>query len=112
VISIKNRFHGHRAVSKVRGSTIHSTSLSLRFMKTKRDDYRLAIVVSKKVAPKAVTRNRIRRRLFELMRTQKRLQGLGIDVIIYAKTDTISKMNSKTLEQEVLTVTKNALQRL
>lgn len=36
----------------------------------KRSDYRLAIVVSKKVHKSAVVRNRIRRRLYEAFRLQ------------------------------------------
>lgn len=45
--------------------------LSLRFTPNKKDDYRLAVVVSKKVSKSAVTRNRIRRRLYEAVRVAK-----------------------------------------
>jgi ribonuclease P protein component len=112
MIARKNRFHGHRSVSKVRGLTINSDNISLRFQKTNRADYRLAVVVSKKTAPKAVMRNRIRRRIFEAVRIQKRLNGIPIDVVIYVKSSKLESISASELQDEVLQLTKKALQRL
>lgn len=44
----------------------------MKFAPSKRDDYRLAVVVSKKVSKSAVRRNRIRRRLFESVRRMRK----------------------------------------
>jgi ribonuclease P protein component len=109
VIGKANRFHGHRSVSNVRGEVAHGRLMSIRFSKNKKSDYRLAVVVSKKIAPTAVMRNRIRRRIFELVRTEKRLAGQPIDVIIYAKTSAIGEMAYEDLIKEVSSLTKKAL---
>ncbi|MCA9323599.1 ribonuclease P protein component [Candidatus Saccharibacteria bacterium] len=107
-----NRFHGHHSVSKVRGDVLHGRFLSLRFAPNKKHDYRLAVVVSKKVASKAVTRNRIRRRVFELVRSQGRVTNTPIDAIFYAKTADIASISAQDLADEVLSLTKKALSRL
>ena len=44
----KNRFHGHNSVSKVRGKKFRGEGFSVYAAKTKRDDFRMAVVVSKK----------------------------------------------------------------
>jgi len=111
VIARKNRFHGHRSVSKVRGSTIETPLLSIRFGKNKKGDYRLAVVVSKKVSGLAVTRNRIRRRLYELVRTQKALDGLSIDVVVYVKSPDVASVPHKKLSQEISELLKKAVQK-
>lgn len=109
MIGKANRFHGHRSVSNVRGEVAHGRLMSIRFTKNKKSDYRLAVVVSKKIAPTAVMRNRIRRRIFELVRTEKRLAGQPIDVIIYAKTSAIGDIEQGDLGREVTSLTKKAL---
>jgi ribonuclease P protein component len=112
VIRKSNRFHGHNSVRKVRGSVEHGQNLSLRAAKNpKRSDYRLAVVVSKKVAPRAVTRNRIRRRLFEIVRTQKRFQGTPLDLVLYVKKPEVSKIAATELANEVLSLSKKTLSR-
>lgn len=65
------RFHGYGSLNYVyrNGKTVRQGPLSLRFVtNTRRTRSRVAIVVSKKVAKKAVERNRIRRRLYEATR--------------------------------------------
>jgi len=109
MIGRANRFHGHRSVSNVRGEVAHGRLMSIRFCKNKKQDYRLAVVVSKKIAPTAVARNRIRRRIFEIVRTEGGLAGKPIDLIIYAKTDAIAELDSTDLGKEVLSLTKKAL---
>jgi ribonuclease P protein component len=66
----RNRFHGRNSLNGVyrKGKIIRVNSLTLRYMPSRRDDYRLAVVVSKKVSKSAVVRNRIRRRIFETVR--------------------------------------------
>lgn len=65
-----NRFHGHGSLNYVykHGSTIRSPYCAIRFIKGKYPNYRVAVVVSKKVAKSAPDRNRIRRRLYEAIR--------------------------------------------
>ena len=69
----KNRFHGHGSLRFVyrNGKTVRGPLCALKFTPNdKRKEYRLAIVVSKKVHKSAVVRNRIRRRLYEAYRLE------------------------------------------
>lgn len=94
---------------KVRGSVVHGKLLSFRYGKNRGPDFRLAVVVSKKTAPHAVTRNRIRRRIFELVRTQGRLQNTPIDIVVYVKTSEVAKIDQQNLSEEIASLTKKAL---
>jgi len=109
VIARINRFHGHKSVSRVRGATIHSSLFSIRYATSSRTDYRLAVVVSKKISLKAVIRNRIRRRLFETVRQQKRIQGLPLDLVIYAKSVELADVDQAVLAQEMASAIKKIL---
>lgn len=74
MIGRKNRFHGHGSLRFVyqNGRTVRGPMSSLKFVANpRRSDYRLAVVVSKKVSKSAVTRNRIRRRLYEAFRIRE-----------------------------------------
>ena len=71
MISRKNRFHGRASLRFVhqRGKTFRGPFFLLKVAANpRRDSYRLAIVVSRKVHKSAVARNRIRRRLYAAMR--------------------------------------------
>lgn len=71
MISRKNRFHGHGSLRYVysKGQTVRGPLCALKFVRnSKRSEYRLAVVVSKKVHKSAVVRNRIRRRIYEAYR--------------------------------------------
>ena len=66
------RFHGHNAVRRSyrQGSSVRGALGSLHvFHDPKRDKMKVAVVVSKKVHKSAVIRNRIRRRVYEIVRT-------------------------------------------
>lgn len=78
MISRTNRFHGYGSLRHVyrRGTTIRGPLFSIKVLENpKRSQYRLAVVVAKKVHKSAVARNRIRRRLYETVRL------LGPDII-------------------------------
>lgn len=71
MISKFHRFHGYGSLRFVyhSGKTVRGPLTSVKFtLNPKRDSYRLAVVVSKKVHKSAVVRNRIRRRLYEVVR--------------------------------------------
>ncbi|MEO8863023.1 MAG: ribonuclease P protein component [Candidatus Saccharimonadales bacterium] len=71
MISRQNRFHGHGSLRYVyrNGQTVRGPLTVIKYVRNeKRDTYRLAVVVSKKVSKSAVVRNRIRRRLYEAVR--------------------------------------------
>jgi ribonuclease P protein component len=101
VIAKEHRFHGHNSVNRVRGSKIHAADLSIYYSFTKRDSYRLAIVVSKKTAKSAVTRNRIRRRIYETVRKFRLLDGLSVDVVCVVRNENIATISQEALLLQV-----------
>ena len=70
MLSKINRFHGHNSLNYVynRGITVRSPYCAMKAVKGKKDNFRIAVVVSKKVAKSAPHRNRIRRRVYEVIR--------------------------------------------
>lgn len=65
------RFHGHNAVRRSyrQGISVRGPIGSLHvYVDSRRPKLKVAVVVSKKVHKSAVVRNRIRRRVFELVR--------------------------------------------
>lgn len=75
MISRTHRFHGHNSLRYVyqHGETVRGPLTALKFIEnSRRQKYRLAVVVSKKVSKSAVVRNRIRRRLYEQVRLHEK----------------------------------------
>lgn len=71
MISSNHRFHGRTSLTYAykRGTAVRHPQLVLRCaLNQRRSTYRVAVVVSKKVAKSAVVRNRIRRRIYEAVR--------------------------------------------
>ena len=64
------RFHSRGGVKYVyqKGKTVRKAQMSLVFCDNERGFTRIAVVVSKKVTKTAVSRNRIRRRVYEAIR--------------------------------------------
>lgn len=85
MIAQKYRFHGHGSLRFLfnRGQSIRTDFFILRHLNNKRrSDLRLAIIVSKKVDKRAVVRNRIRRRLYELFRVRFLSHDLNADLAV------------------------------
>jgi len=71
MLSIAHRFHGHGSLRYVyrNGRAIRTHLITVKYVKNShRKHSRFAVVVSKKVHKSAVGRNRIRRRLYEVVR--------------------------------------------
>lgn len=74
MISRAHRFHGHGSLRYVyqQGQTVRGPLTALKFVEnSRRTEYRLAVVVSKKISKSAVKRNRARRRLYEAVRSHE-----------------------------------------
>jgi ribonuclease P protein component len=74
MIARNHRFHGYRGVKTIyrHGVSTRGPLFSIKSLQNpKRSDYRLAVVVSRKVHKSAVARNRIRRRLYETVRSME-----------------------------------------
>lgn len=71
MLAKKFRFHGHHSLDYTyrQGKTVRSPVMSLRYTQSKGSNFRIAVVVSKKVSKSAAVRNKIRRRVYEAIRT-------------------------------------------
>lgn len=80
-----NRFHGHGSLRYVytRGRAIRSSQLTMKYIANPRRRHgRFSVVISKKVLKSAVKRNRVRRRIYEIIRLElPHIRG-GFDVVI------------------------------
>jgi len=111
VIGRQYRFHGRGGIQRLygRGKSVRSGALSLRFApNTRGKDYRLAVVVSRKVSKSAVVRNRIRRRLYERVRILSRDFAVPHDLVITAYDATVATEPSEQLDAEVAKLVKKA----
>jgi ribonuclease P protein component len=71
MLSSLHRFHGRSSLRYVyqRGQTARDRLVAVRYaLNDRQTSYRVAVVVSRKVSKSAVVRNRIRRRLYEIVR--------------------------------------------
>jgi ribonuclease P protein component len=71
MVSARHRFHGYGSLKYVyqHGQTTRGSLFAIKStLNSRRQSYRVAVVVSRKVHKSAVTRNRIRRRLYEVFR--------------------------------------------
>lgn len=73
MLSVQHRFHGHGSLRYVykNGQAIRSHLITVKYITNPyRKHSRFAVVVSKKVHKSAVGRNRIRRRIYEIVRQE------------------------------------------
>lgn len=104
MISRKNRFHGHGSLRFVyqHGKTIRSSFGSLKYIRNpRRTDYRLAVVVSRKVHKSAVVRNRIRRRIYEYARQYEKDFVEAYDIVYVVYSDQLATMEADELRERV-----------
>jgi ribonuclease P protein component len=66
-----HRFHGYNSLRHVysKGHSVRGPLFAVKSqLNSRRNTYRVAVVVSRKISKSAVKRNRMRRRIFELVR--------------------------------------------
>jgi ribonuclease P protein component len=96
MISKAHRFNGHGSLKYTyrNGETIRGPLCSLKFVvNNRRKDYRLAVVVNKKVHKSAVVRNRIRRIIYEIVRTNAEQIKVPYDIVITIFSDQILEIS-------------------
>lgn len=96
-----HRFHGYHSLDAVyrRGETVRGPHTMLRFAANpKRRTYRAAVVVSKKVHKSAVVRNRIRRRIFEIIR-QYDLGDVQAEFIVTVFDESVATIPADQLQK-------------
>lgn len=112
MINRQFRFHGHNSLTYLfkNGKTVRGEFISLKYVASKGDDYRLAVIVSKKVSKKAVIRNRIRRRVYEVVRTIKKdyAKPWAYDFSFQIFDESIANVSHEYLHSEITKLLKKA----
>ena len=104
MLAQKFRFHGHGSLRWVfrKGKPLRSRHLVLRYVTNPhRNQPRVAIIVSKKVLKSAVKRNRVRRRLFEIVRHRLNSIPPSTDIVITVFSSEVLDMSHDKIDQEL-----------
>jgi ribonuclease P protein component len=104
VLSKQHRFHGLTALNFAhkQGKVVRGSFCSLKYVRNeRRQSYRVAVVVSKKVSKSAVVRNRIRRRVYEIVRT-KTVITEPYDLIFMIYSAEVATMDAEKLEKVII----------
>lgn len=104
MLSFQHRFHGHGSLRYVykNGQAVRSHAITIKYTHNPhRRHSRFAVVVSKKVHKSAVGRNRIRRRLYEVVRHEiSKLNGAH-DIAVMVFSSEVMTMPHDELVQTV-----------
>lgn len=101
MIARQNRFHGRGSLRPVytKGRMVRGQLLAVKFLPNhRRTTYRAAVVVSRKVHKSAVVRNRIRRRVYELIRQSDLAAKPPVDLIVTVYSDRLASVTAPELE--------------
>jgi ribonuclease P protein component len=104
MIATKHRFHGYRGLRAVYRFGLNSRGplFAVKSLKNdKRGGYRLAVVVSRKVHKSAVARNRIRRRLYEVVRQMEDQIDGPHDIVLTVFSASVLEEPTASLSRQV-----------
>jgi ribonuclease P protein component len=107
MIAHKFRFHGHGSLRYVyrNGRAVRSRHMSLRYTKNdQRVHSRVAVIVSKKVYKQAARRNRIRRRIFEVIRHTMGDMPEAYDISLTVHSPEVMVLPHDQLKEEILSL--------
>lgn len=100
MLSQRNRFHGHGSLKYLfkNGKSVRSPHITIRYSHNpRRKTNRFAVIISKKVIKSAVRRNRVRRRLFEIIRLELPTIKDNFDVAVMVFSGEVYSMEHKDL---------------
>ncbi len=104
MLASQHRFHGLNSLSFAyrNGQTVRGSQLTLKYaLNSRRSSYRAAVVVSRKVDKSAVVRNRLRRRVYEVIRLQGDEIQAPYDLIFTVFSSQLLEVESEKLQQLV-----------
>lgn len=104
MIDTTHRFQGHGSLRFVyqKGKTVRGAFGSLKYIVNKRrTTYRVAVVVSRKVHKSAVVRNRIRRRLYEIVRNEAHRITDPYDLVFIVYSDQLAELPADQLRAAI-----------
>jgi ribonuclease P protein component len=111
MLAQRYRFHGYGSLKFLyhKGEMFRSRSVSLRVAQNpKRTDTRVAVIVTKKVQKAAPRRNRIRRRVYEVVRTNWDHIKPGHDILVSVYDPQAGVMPYEELERTIVGILKQA----
>jgi ribonuclease P protein component len=115
MVSRLNRFSGTNSLNYVyrEGKTLRTKYFTIKFApNSRRQTYRVAVVVSKKVSKSAPERNRIRRRLYELIRVEAAEKLPNLDIVISIFDAEVAIMPASDLKKVFLGVIDDLLKQV
>jgi ribonuclease P protein component len=105
MIDSTHRFQGHGSLRFVyqKGQTIRGPFCAIKYIRNRRrDTYRAAVVVSRKVHKSAVVRNRIRRRIYEIIRREAHSITAPYDIVCIVYSDQLAVLPADQLRAAIL----------
>lgn len=76
---------------------------TVKALATRRENPRAAVVISRKAAKKATDRNRLRRRIYEILRLHwAKLDGQSVDVVVIVHDGRLDELTAPRLEDRLL----------
>lgn len=110
MLTRSHRFHGHNAIRPIyqKGKSAYSANCKLLWSPAQRQDYRVAVVVSKKVHKSAVVRNRIRRRLYEIVRLYAKDTELQNDYVFVVQSEKLASLPPQEVIAEIQSLLKKS----
>jgi ribonuclease P protein component len=104
MLSFVNRFHGHGSLRYVykNGQAVRSRLITIKYTSNPhRKTSRFAVVVSKKVHKSAVGRNRMRRRVYEIIRHELPHIPQAHDVAVMIFSSEVINLPAEELKETV-----------
>ncbi|MDB5177163.1 MAG: putative Ribonuclease [Candidatus Saccharibacteria bacterium] len=104
MLAFKYRFHGHGSLRYVysHGQAVRSRLVTLKYSThPKRKNPRVAVVISKKVLKSAVGRNRVRRRIYEIVRQELPKIHPDRDIVLIVFSSEVMSMPSAELVETI-----------
>lgn len=111
MLATKYRYHGYGALKFLfgHGKTYRFGTVSIRVARNlRREHSRVAVVVSKKVLKAAPKRNQVRRRIYEILRTNWDSVTPGHDLLLSVHNPHIIELTHMALTQELQNALKAA----
>jgi ribonuclease P protein component len=105
MIAQSHRFHGYGSLRFVysRGQIVRGSLCMFKYAPNpKRKTWRAAVVVSKKVHKSAVVRNRIRRRIYEIIRLHIPADFTPTDIVCIVHSEQTATMPATELQATVV----------
>lgn len=112
MIASKHRFHGINSLNYVyrHGESLRSKHMIIKYCPNqRRDTYRIAVVVSRKVTKSAPKRNRIRRRIYEIFRTELAGHLQNFDIVVTVFDENLAIMSHEDLKTLLLNQVKSMI---